>query len=77
MSNYKPTRELNPTSNNPLVVLTLKIENLVAPEEFTLAMSALVSATLRTEALKYEGSQREAAHSLARLFENIARTCEN
>jgi hypothetical protein len=42
-----------------------------------LVMSALVSAILRIEMVKSHSSQREAAQSMARVFKNIARTCEN
>jgi hypothetical protein len=77
MRNYKFELELNPTPNNPLVVLTTKIEDLIANEEIGLAVSALASAILRLEILKCNGNQREAAMALARAFKNIARTCEN
>jgi hypothetical protein len=42
-----------------------------------LVMSALVSAILRIEMVKSHSSQREAAQSMAHVFKNIARTCEN
>jgi hypothetical protein len=78
MSDWKTNVEPDPTPDNPLVVLTTKIENLIANEDVMLAMSALVSAILRTEAaIKYGGDQRQAAFGLARLFENIARKSEN
>jgi hypothetical protein len=80
MSAYKPRLELNPTTDNPLVALTTKIENLLAAEPdatVQLAMSALVSAILRIEMVKSDSSKRKAAQNIAHVFERIARTCEN
>ena len=41
MSNYKPELELDPTPDNPLVMLTSKIEKLLEREPVRLSLSAL------------------------------------
>ena len=77
MSNYKPELELNPTPNDPLVVLTTKIEELIEVEPFDLAMSALISAALRLETCQHDGNQRAAAQKLARALNSIAGKSNN
>jgi hypothetical protein len=77
MSKYKPQFEPNPTPDNPLVELTTKIEELIMEEPLNLAMSALVSATLRLETHLCAGNERAAAWSLARTFEDILHKYQN
>ena len=82
MTQYHGTRlELDPTPNNPLVVLTTKIETLVeneAYEDIDLAMSALVSALYaageRQVRLQYTWGGDAAWWCV---FKNILRNCEN
>jgi hypothetical protein len=70
--------ELNPTPSNPLVVLTDKIEELLAQEPIQLALSALISAAMKLETYgKCNGNRREAAEKLAGAFKQIARRGEN
>jgi len=77
MSKYKLELEPNPTPNNPLVVLTTKIEELIEEEPFNLAMSALISAALRLEILRHDSDRCEAAKELARTLACIAGKSEN
>jgi hypothetical protein len=77
MSNYKSLMETNPTPDNPLVTLTTKIEELIAPERFEVALSALVSAALRLETVKCNGNPQKAAEPLAHAFGQIARKSGN
>jgi hypothetical protein len=64
---------LNPPPSNPLVVLTGKIEDLIAQEPSQLASSALMSATMHVATLCHcDGNRREAAEKLAGAFKQIA-----
>lgn len=76
MKKYKPELELNPTPDNELVELTTKIEDAIMEEPLNLAMSALVSATLRLETHLCAGNERRAAYNLARTFDDIFRKYE-
>jgi hypothetical protein len=77
MSDKLTRLEINPSPDNPLVKLTTKIEALVLDEPMGLAMSALLSAAHRMETMIRHGNQRAAAEYLARVFRDIARSCEN
>ena len=78
MRNYNnPQFEPNPTSNNPLVKLTSKIEEVIAQERVELALSALVSAALRLETAKCDGNPQKAAERLAHALKQIARKSGN
>ena len=76
MSNYKPELELNPTPDNPLVMLTSKIEKLLEREPVRLSLSALLSAALRLETAMVL-DRREAAKALESVFKAIASKSEN
>jgi hypothetical protein len=77
MSEYNTSYEFNPTPTNQLVALVTKIEELIANEPFTLAMSALVSAALRLETCKRYGDERKAAKILEAVFKDIATKSDN
>jgi hypothetical protein len=77
MNKYEIRFEPTPSEKNPLVVLTDKIEELIAQEPVGLAISALVTATMRLEMVQRDGNQRAAAERLARAFADIARKSAN
>jgi hypothetical protein len=77
MSDKIAQLEIDLSPSNPLVKLTAKIEELIQDEPIGLVRSALCSAVLRLEMLVRHGNQRAAAEHLARVFRDIARSCEN
>ena len=70
---YDPQLVFNPPPRNPLVVLTRKIEDLIAQEPTQLALSALMSAAMHVATHCHcNGNRREAAEKLAGAFKQIA-----